>query len=76
MRNTTKRAFTIVELLIVVVVIAILTVITVVAYNGITNQASTVSTKTNLATVTKKVALQKIERGDSVPVSLTQAGGY
>lgn len=74
LHNTTLKAFTIVELLIVVVVIAILAAITIVAYNGITNQATTASTKANLSTVTKKVALKTVENGDTVPTNLTQAG--
>lgn len=44
--KVTRRGFTIVELLIVVVVIAILATITIVSYNGITNQAKTSKTLT------------------------------
>ncbi|MEO8691834.1 MAG: prepilin-type N-terminal cleavage/methylation domain-containing protein, partial [Candidatus Saccharimonas sp.] len=47
-RNPLLSAFTIVELLIVIVIIAILATITIVAYNGITSRAHDASTKSNL----------------------------
>lgn len=58
-----KSAFTIVELLIVVVVIATLAAITVVAYNGITGQAKDSALKNDLSTTAKKVGLIQVEQG-------------
>lgn len=59
----TRSAFTIVELLIVVVVIAILAAITIVAYNGITNQAKESALKSDLTTTAKKAGLVQVETG-------------
>ena len=57
-------AFTIVELLIVVVVIAILAAITIVSYNGITYKAKESSLKSDLNTAVKKVSLVQAETGE------------
>lgn len=51
----TKRGFTIVELLIVVVVIAILAAITIVAYNGIQHRAKSSAVQSAASQVGKKV---------------------
>lgn len=61
-----NQAFTIVELLIVVVVIAILAAITIVAYNGISNQAKQASLKSDLTSGTTQLNLAKTET-DSYP---------
>ena len=63
-RNARKSsAFTIVELLIVVVVIAILAAITIVSYNGITSQAKDSALKSNLSQAAKKFELHKTKNG-------------
>lgn len=59
-----QAAFTIVELLVVVVVIAILAAITTVAYNGISNQAEDAAIKTELNQFAKKVETYKINNND------------
>lgn len=74
MKKNFSSAFTMVELLIVVIVIAILASITMVAYNGITGQAKKASVDSSLATTKKKVELFAIENGDSYPTSLSQVG--
>lgn len=56
-------AFTIVELLIVVVVIAILAAITIVSYNGITRQAEESAMKSTLRTAANKLALEHTAKG-------------
>lgn len=48
-----KRAFTIIELLVVIVVIGILTSITLVSYSGITQKATAVSLQADLANNSK-----------------------
>ena len=58
-----ERGFTIVELLIVVVVIAILAAITIVSYNGITRSANASSSKSQAATVAKKLEAYQAENG-------------
>ena len=60
-------AFTIVELLIVVVVIAILATITVIAYNGITTQAKDSALKSDLSITSKKLHLEKVDTGSYPP---------
>lgn len=61
MKNT---AFTIVELLIVVVIIAILASITVVAYNGVTNQANDASVEVDLRNLGQMLITNTIETGE------------
>ena len=58
-----SRAFTLVELLIVIVVIAILATLSVVAYNGITKRAVSSSLQSALQTVGTKFELYKIDNG-------------
>jgi len=54
-RNTTSKAFTIVELLIVIVVIGILAAITIVAYNGIQSRARIAGLQSTLAAAAKTI---------------------
>lgn len=61
--NTKSLAFTIVELLIVVVVIAILAAITIVSYNGITSQAKDSALKSSLSQAKTKLELYKVRHG-------------
>lgn len=56
-------AFTIVELLIVVVVIAILAAITIVSYNGITSQAKDSAIKASLSQAKTKLEIYKVKHG-------------
>ena len=59
-----NKAFTIVELLIVIVVIAILAAISVVAYNGIQNRVNDSAIQSDLAAAKKKLELYKAENDD------------
>lgn len=68
-RNNTKRGFTIVELLIVVVVIAILAAITIVAYNGIQNRAKASASQTASAQAAKKLSLYAVDNSDQYPAT-------
>lgn len=61
------RAFTIVELLIVIVVIAILAAISVVAYNGIQTRARDNVRKSDLATIAKALELYRADNGEYPP---------
>lgn len=72
--RTNSSAFTIVELLIVVVVIAILAAISIVAYNGITNQAKDSAMTSSLQQAAKKVVASYIQNGDSYPADLAALG--
>ena len=65
-----SAAFTIVELLIVIVVIAILAAITIISYSGITNRAKETSLKSDLQNTSTKLKLAQIDTG-SYPSSLS-----
>jgi prepilin-type N-terminal cleavage/methylation domain-containing protein len=58
-KNSSKKGFTIVELLIVIVVIGILAAITFVAFNGIQNRAQQAKYDQTAQTILKKVELYK-----------------
>ncbi len=58
-----NNAFTIVELLIVIVVIAILASISVVAYNGIQNRANLAKVNSELLTINKAIQMYYAENG-------------
>lgn len=64
--------FTIVELLIVIVVIAILAAISTVAYNGITDRATTTSLKSNLSGAARVLASDNARNG-SYPATADSA---
>ena len=59
----TARAFTIVELLIVIVVIAILAAITIVAYNGIQRRAHDTSVQSDISNISHRIKLYHSEYG-------------
>ena len=56
-------AFTIIELLVVIVVIGILATITIVSYNGITNKAIASSLQSDLANASKQLDLFQVDYG-------------
>lgn len=60
--NKTQPAFTIVELLIVIVVIAILAAISLAVYNGIQNRARTVAVQSDLRQASKGIKLHKVDK--------------
>jgi len=62
-----QSAFTIVELLIVVVVIAILAAITVVAYNGVTDKAKASAKASDIASMKKQSEVYKVENNIECP---------
>ena len=70
-KPSTSSAFTIVELLIVIVVIAILAAITIISYAGITNRARETSLKSDLQNTSTKLKLAQIDTG-SYPSSLSE----
>lgn len=67
-----KSAFTIVELLVVIVVIGILAAITIVSYNGVTNRAIIASLQSDLANNSKQLDIFQIEH-DSFPLTINCA---
>lgn len=72
--NTSRRGFTIVELLIVIVVIAILAAITIVAYNGIQERARASSVSSALNQAAKKLSLYQVDNPNQYPADLASAG--
>jgi prepilin-type N-terminal cleavage/methylation domain-containing protein len=64
---SSRRGFTIVELLIVVVIIGILAAITIVSYNGITSRARDARVKDAAAKVAQAVQIWSINRGGQLP---------
>lgn len=69
-----RRGFTIVELLIVVVVIAILAAITIVAYNGIQNRAKQSAAQSLVSQVNKKILAHAVQNNDTYPANLDAIG--
>ena len=64
-----KKAFTIVELLVVIVVIGILAAITIISYTGISNKASVSSLQSDLSNAKKQLALYYVDHG-AYPTSI------
>ena len=73
-KRAASPAFTIVELLIVIVIIAILAAITLVSYNGIQQRAKASSAQSLLSQAVSKVKLYAIDHSDQYPSLLTDAG--
>lgn len=70
-----QRAFTIVELLIVIVVIGILAAITIVAYNGIQQRARDSKRVNDLAAIEKAFKLYGAETGNDFSIFSAGSGG-
>ena len=67
------KAFTIVELLIVIVIIAILAVITIATYNGIQARARSSALQSNLSQMAKGLEVSKVANSEVYPSTLTAA---
>ena len=74
-RRKVTPAFTIVELLIVVVVIAILAAITIVAYNGIQQQARRSAQLTNLGQIQRQIEVDALQELGT-DVQIARPAGY
>lgn len=68
-RTGTSQAFTIIELLIVIVIIAILVAITAVGYNGVTRSANEAAVQSDLKQVKTALELNKAKT-TTYPTSL------
>ncbi len=73
-KNISRPAFTIVELLIVVVVISILATLSFVAYNGITDRAKDAAAKNEAKQTYTKLLTHSISNNDQYPVDLEDIG--
>jgi len=70
MTNKTTPAFTIVELLVVIVIIGILASITIVSYTGVANRAKIASLQSDLTNNAKKLQMYYADHG-SYPTAMT-----
>lgn len=73
--RSSQAAFTIVELLIVIVVIGILATLTIVAYTGIQDRAKTASLQSDLEQASKQLEIYKFSAstGEQYPINLATA---
>lgn len=62
-----QKGFTIIELLVVIIVIAILAAITIIVYPQIIQRANESAVKAELAQLSKKIELYKVENDDKYP---------
>jgi len=73
-RKYLQKAFTIVELLIVIVVIGILAAIVTVAFNGVSDKATQASAQAALSQIDTKIKSYVVSNGDTAPASLADIG--
>jgi general secretion pathway protein G len=74
MRNRTKRGFTLVEILIVVVILGILAAIVIPQFSQASTDSKVSSLQSNLQTIRSQIALYKIQHNDTTPCTI--AGAY
>lgn len=68
-----QKAFTVVELLIVIVVIGILATLTIIAYRGVQDQAKVAVLKSDLTQIASKLETYKLKNAEQYPSSLAGA---
>ena len=71
---TTSKAFTIIELLIVIVIIGILVAITAVSYNGVTRQAKEATAKSDLKQASAQLEIDKAKSSSNNQYPSTTSG--
>ncbi len=74
--DSTRRGFTIVELLIVIVVIAVLATISIVAYNGIQDRSISARRLNDMTTIAKALEMYKAQKGYYPTVMPNSSGGW
>lgn len=73
-RTRSRRGFTIVELLIVIVVIAILAAIAIVAYNGISQRGKESAVRHLASQAARKVVAESVTNAENYPTTLASVG--
>jgi type II secretion system protein G len=74
MRHRVKRAFTLVEILIVVVILGILAAIVVPQFTNASNEAQSGNVATQLQTIRSQVELYRVKNNGAYPPSLVAGG--
>lgn len=69
--NRVRRAFTLIEVLIVVIVLGILAAVVIPQYTDASTDAKTSSLRTNLATIRTQLQLYKLQHNDTWPLLTT-----
>ena len=73
-RRTTRRGFTLIEILIVVIILGILAAIVIPQFSSASTQARKSSLQSTVQTLRSQIALYKLQHGDTLP-DLTANGG-
>lgn len=69
--HSNKKGFTIIELLVVIVVIAILATVIIIVYPQIIQRANESAAKAELAQISKRIELYKVENDDKYPKKIS-----
>ena len=73
-RNTAKKGFTLIEILIVVIILGILAAIVIPQFSSASSDAKKASLRSTVQTLRSQIALYKLQHGDTLP-NLSGAGG-
>src|SRR4051812_11691044 len=74
-RNTAKKGFTLIEILIVVIILGILAAIVIPQFSSASSDAKKAALRSTVQTLRSQIALYKLQHGDTLP-DLAGAGGW
>jgi general secretion pathway protein G len=75
-RHSTRKAFTLVEILIVVIILGILAAIVIPQFTNASSDARNSSLASTLQTLRSQIELYKLQHGDTLPNLLTSGSGW